>query len=143
MLVFIALSRSELPDWANGQPLASRDGFAVTQAMAEAFGFASTTDETAEYTALNICGLAGLLQYGQRLVAVAEAEAEQTDSEFGAVLVKSVGYAAARSLFAPAASDPDLTGMTLAEAWDDADVQEAIVDNPLLWYAPSEWNTLA
>jgi hypothetical protein len=143
MLVFIALDRADLPTWANGRPLSSRPGFAVTTAMVDAFGFDSPTEETAEYTALNICGLAGLLQGGSRLVAVADAEAEETNSEFGEVRVKAVGYSAVRSLFAPAASDPDLTGMTLAEAWDDAAVQEAIVDNPLLWYAPSEWNTLS
>ncbi|MDR1431061.1 MAG: hypothetical protein LBI99_02950 [Propionibacteriaceae bacterium] len=143
MLVFIALREQDLPSWAGGQPLGPVPGFAVTAAMVRAFGFDGPTDEAAEYTALNICGLAGLLRNGSRLVAVVEAEVDQTDDEFGETLTGLVDYHAVTALFAPAIADPDFSGMSLADAWDDPDVQEAITANPLGWYAPSEWNTLA
>lgn len=144
-LVFLPVAAAELVSWAESGTLPGpRVGYAVTPAMTEAFGV--NDPEDAEYTALSIAGIAGLLAHGCRIVAVAESPATPTDDEFGAVGVADVGWTSVSSLFgedvdpAPAAAAAQaIGGLTLAEAWDAPAVAALLADTDLLWYGPAEW----
>ncbi|MDQ7993834.1 MAG: hypothetical protein AAGC63_12000 [Propionicimonas sp.] len=148
-LVFLPLSGAELRDWATGGSLAGqRRGYAVTPAMAEAFGVDDPED--AEYAALCIASIAGLLAHGERIVAVAEAAFTATPDDFGEVSVSTPAWAAVDSLFgedtdaAPArATGAAMAGLPLARAWDEPQVQALLADTDLLWYGPAEWALLA
>ena len=145
-LVFVPLAAQELSAWATGGTLPGpRPGFAVTPAMLAAFGL--TEGEDAEYTALCIAGIAGLLAHGARLVAVVETSVTSGDDEFGQVEVTGLPWTAVGSLFAEDASDgasaaaaaEAVRGTDLARAWEAADVEALLAETDLLWYGPSEW----
>lgn len=145
-LVFVPLSGDELSAWAgSGQLAGPRPGFAVTPAMLAAFGLAEGED--AEYTALCIAGIAGLLAHGERLVAVVEAPVSAGDDEFGQVEVSDLPWSAVGSLFAEDGSDSApvavaveaVMGSDLARAWEAAEVEALLAETDLLWYGPSEW----
>lgn len=144
-LVFVPVSAGELAAWAGSGSLAGpRRGFAVTPAMLAAFGLAEGED--AEYTALCIAGIAGLLAHGERLVAVADVPTTPGDDEFGEVSLDEVAWAAVTSLFAEdedtapaAAAAGAISRLELAEAWEAPEVEALLAATDLLWYGPAEW----
>ncbi|MBK8459726.1 MAG: hypothetical protein WAS07_02885 [Micropruina sp.] len=150
MLVFIPMRPDALSAWVKDGTGESRLGFGVTADLLDAFGFTDPTDEEAEYTALQAAGLAGLLDYGLRLIAVAEAGDTQPGepAAFGALRVGPLPWSAVGSLFAEgdaaAASRVarGLAGVELEQAWDDPQAQELLSAGDLLWHAPTEWGTL-
>lgn len=150
MLVFVPVARPELAAWAVEGVVGPGAGFAVTPGLMEAFGFTDPTDEEAEYTALQVAGLAGLLAHGCRLIAVAEAGDAQSAApvDFGGVTLGPLPWSAVRSLFAdgdPAAAASVYEGLgavDLDRAWEDSRVEELLSAGELLWHAPSEWGTL-
>jgi hypothetical protein len=144
MLVCVPLTAGELRRWANGEALSRRLGAAVTPTMMEAFGFAAVDDEEAEHTALNVAGLASLIAYGSRLVAVVEQDAEDLADEFGGVSVEAIPFSALTSLFTDPAGvvAPELSADGLAACWEDDAVQEFLSENELLWFGPSEWESI-
>ncbi|MDR1767207.1 MAG: hypothetical protein LBR32_02040 [Propionibacteriaceae bacterium] len=75
MLVFVPLDAAALRAWADCGTLATGVGFAVTEAMMDAFGFDDPADEAAEFVALNIAATDALWRGGRRLVAVCQAPA--------------------------------------------------------------------
>ncbi len=147
-LVFLPLSGGQLRRWAGGQPLPGRRvGYAVTPAMSEAFGL--TDPEDAEYNALSIASIAGLLAHGERVVAVLEAEVTTTDDEFGAVEVDDPAYSRVTALFGedtdPAQASAvavSVHGLSLDQAWDAPAVRALLAERDLLWYGPAEWEHL-
>lgn len=150
MLVFVPLTTAELAAWAESGAAAPRQAFAVTSSLRQAFGFTADDEEDAEHTALHIAGLAGLLQGGQRLVAVVEASARAVPgSEFGEVTVGELPWSAVTALFSDDAPDVSaalrvrLIGRSLATAWDEQEVAEFLAEHELLWHGPGEWSTLA
>ena len=147
-LVFVPLSGAELRTWAESGTLAGpRPGYSATPALREAFGV--TDEEDAEYAALCIASIAGLLAHGRRLVAVAPARTSASTDEFGQVEVAGLDYRSVTSLFgedtdpAPAAAAAAaIAGSPLARAWDAPEVHSLLADTDLLWYGPGEWNQL-
>ncbi|MEA5055329.1 MAG: hypothetical protein VB093_18070 [Propionicimonas sp.] len=150
-LVFVPLEPAELRAWAEAGRLAGpHGGYAVTPAMAGAFGLDDPGSEEAEYTALCVASVAGLVAHGVRIVAVAQAEPVVSEDEFGGVLVTDLRFTAVTSLFG---EDPDdgparaavaaVAGLSLAEAWETPAVTSLLADTDLLWYGPGEWQVLA
>jgi hypothetical protein len=149
-LVFLPLAPAQLRAWAGGGgTLAGRHrGYGVTPAMTRAFGL--TDPEDAEYTALCIASIAGLLDHGVRLVAVLEAPLPDIADEFGEVALDDPRFADVTSLFgedvdpAPArAAGAGIRGLSLAQAWDAPAVESLLAGTDLLWYGPGEWAVLA
>ncbi len=144
-LVFLPLSGGQLHSWAAGGTLpGSHTGYAVTPAMTEAFGL--TDPEDAEYTALSVASVAGLIAHGERVVAVLASGFRPTADEFGAVEVSDPAYAAVTSIFGEdtnpaqaAAVAVTVQGLTLDEAWESEAVQALLTERDLLWYGPAEW----
>ena len=145
-LVFVPIAGDELSSWVGTGTLpGSRPGFAVTPAMLAAFGLSEGED--AEYTALCIAGIAGLLRSGERLVAVVEAPVTPGEDEFGQVEVADLAWTAVSALFAEDGTDSALVvatatavaGTDLASAWESAEVEALLAGTDLLWYGPSEW----
>lgn len=147
-LVFLPLSGSELRRWAGDRVLPGhRTGYAVTPAMTEAFGVSDPED--AEYTALSVASVAGLLAHGERVVAVLGTGWRPTDDEFGAVEVADPSYRLVTALFGEdidpgqaRAAAIAVEGMTLDQAWESAVVQALLTERDLLWYGPAEWEQL-
>lgn len=146
-LVFVPLSRAELAAWAHTGSWTPPAGFAVTAGLARAFGFGPDDAEDAEYTALHIAGLAGLLAGGERLVAVAAAVADGSD-EFGHVTLGALPFGAVTAVFTEGSADlaagvrEALSGSSLSSAWDDHRVETLLAEGSLLWHDVSEWGTL-
>lgn len=148
-LVFLPLSGSQLRSWATtGDLPGSHTGYAVTPAMLEAFGMPDPED--AEYTALSIASVAGLLAYAERVVAVLDVTAQPTDDEFGSVEMVTPSFTRVSALFGedtdPAqaqAAAITVQGMTLDSAWEEPAVQALLRERDLLWYGPAEWESLA
>lgn len=148
-LVFLPLSGGQLRSWAiSGTIPGSHTGYAVTPTMLDVFGV--TDPEDAEYTALSIASVAGLLAHGERVVAVLGISAPHGDDEFGAVEVVEPSFTQVTALFGedtdPAqahAAAISVQGMTLDQAWEAASVQALLYQRDLLWYGPAEWESLA
>lgn len=148
-LVFVPLTRDDLAGWARSGSLTPARAFAVTSGLRTAFGFAAPADtEDAEYTVMNIAGLAALLAGGERLVAVADAVVADTADEFGEVAPGGLDWAGVTALFAEGSAElagpvrSALVGVTVAEAWDDSRVESLLSEGSLLWHDVSEWGTL-
>lgn len=141
MLVCVPLTAAELSRWANGEALSKRMGSAVTPTMMGAFGFAAPDDEEAEHVALTIAGLASLIAFGSRLVAVIENDAEDLGDEFGGVSIQPAPFSSLTSLFTdpPGVKPPQLPDSGLSDCWEDDAVQEFLSENELLWFGPGEW----
>ena len=151
-LCFVPVLPAALRDWAvTGVRSGAIPAFAVTPAMASAFGFTSSTAEDAEYTALCVASVACLIGGGPRLVAVVDAEPIPTDAdvEFGAVEVGDVPWSRVTALFADGSEAESVgparaavAGLTLDDAWEHPAVQAALEADDLLWHGPGEWHTL-
>ena len=147
-LVFLPLSGGQLHSWAAGGGLPGRHtGHAATPAMTEAFGV--TDPEDAEYTALSVASVAGLIAHGERVVAVLAIGYRPTDDEFGAVELTDPAYDAVTALFGEdtnpaqaAAVAVTVQGLSLGDAWELDAVQALLTERDLLWYGPTEWASL-
>lgn len=151
-LCFVPVSPEQLTTWATEGVLTGRTpAHTVTPAMVEAFSLTDPAGEDAEYAALLVASVAGLLQHGARLVAVCEARPADSgrDADFGAVVVSDVPWPAVTALFADepgapaAAAAVAVSGLSLAEAWEHPAVTALLADSDLLWYGPGEWASLA
>ena len=142
MLVFVPVTKAELAQLRGGARLEMCSGFAATPPMLAAFGFTDDAGEEAEYTSLNIAGLAGWLTNGERIVVVAEVEANGSADPFGAVMIPKLSYETVTCVFATARKDKkpakSLVEGGLAQAWEDETAQELTCSNPLLWYGSNE-----
>ena len=151
MLVFVPLAPAELASWALGEPR-SGVAYAATPAFLAGFGIASTDDEDADLTLLEIAALAGLLPHGVRLVAVADADAHPAEpAELGAVTLDGVGWGRVTSLFSDDADGAalaasvkrDLGEVGLVDAWDADVTGPLLTDAELLWHGSTEWERLS
>ena len=149
MLIFRPVSEQELCQLAQGRVLTG-PAWAATPSFRDAFGLGPFDDEDAERTALHIAALAGLIQYGRRLVVVAEAPARDAGTDFGAVGVDRLAFEHVTALFTEdAAAQPlaDATRSAIAQlgvedAWDHAAHGALLAEADLLWYGPDEWAAL-
>jgi len=146
-LAFVPIAAADLEKWATaGVSGGSREAFAVTPALVEAFGFAGLEDEAAEHEILCEASAAALVAYGRRLVVVARVAVELTPDIFGRVRVSDVPYDAVMSIFRDDSGSEQVAeiarrvgGLTLEQALDRADVQRMLSTVELLWYGPTEW----
>lgn len=150
MLVFCPVSKTDLRTWARGTRPAG-DAYAATRAFVDAFGLSDAPDtEDAERTLLYIAGLDALLRFGERIVAVAEATAFDTGSEFGLVGVGPLAFSSVTALFADspesaaavAEAREQLGGQPVALAWDQPVHERLLADVDLLWFGSEEWSAL-
>ncbi|MDR3070284.1 MAG: hypothetical protein LBU38_04660 [Propionibacteriaceae bacterium] len=149
-LVFVPLSGELLAGFATqGNLEGPLPAFTVTDEMLDAFGLRVEDGEQAEFTAVNIAAIAGLLSFGVRLVAVLPASYVGGCDDFGTVSASGLKYSQVVSLFAdePAGERvaliaQQLKGRTLDEVWEDPIVIELVDDAELLWYGPAEWKQL-
>lgn len=150
MLVFTPLTPDDLAGWASGT---ARDltGYAATPGFLEAFELTSPDSEDADLTLLEVAGLAGLLQYGVRIVAVCEADADAIEPpEFGAVAASKVAWRQVESLFTDDEPGRDraeavasqLGETALEDAWESEAVQDLMRTTELLWHDVTEWDSL-
>ncbi|MFV0407489.1 MAG: DUF6912 family protein [Propioniciclava sp.] len=151
MLVFVPLAAADLVAWATAGP---RDvaGFAATPGFLQAFGLDSPVADEAELTLLEIAGLASLLSYGRRLVAVCETVGEPGEpAELGAVQASAVPWRRVSSLFADDADGASratqvrtkLGPTNLVAAWDASPTVSLVEEIDLLWHGAGEWDRLA
>lgn len=150
MLVFVPLSPSELSHWAT-EGVRPVVGFTATAAFLSAFGLSSSDSEDADLTLLEVAGIAALLEHGQRLVAVCDADGHGVEpAEFGAVDAGEVAWAAVESLFCDDEAGADRAGaaraalgaVDLEEAWDAEATSELLRSTELLWHGSTEWARL-
>lgn len=149
-LVFVPLSAEQLRQWATTGKLAGPiTGHAVTDDLKEAFGVAEGED--AERVALLVASVAGLVETGQRVVAVAESEILLGDGEpeFGEVLIGDLDYRQVGSLFADepgleqvSRASAAVAGLSLSQAWDHPLVADLLGSADLLWHGAGEWDSL-
>lgn len=148
-LVFLPLSGGHLRTWAGTGTLpGTHTGYAVTPAMLRAFGL--TDPEDAEYTALSIASVAGLLTHGERVVAVLSFGVQPGEDEFGAIQLTDPPYTWVTALFGedtdPAQAEAtaiSVQGLTLDQAWESPMVQALLCERDLLWYGAAEWEALS
>lgn len=151
MLVFVPLSARDLASCAGGTPLSGVRAFAATPRFLTAFGLGAPDDEDAERTLLHVAALDAFLRFGERLVAVADAEARDLDDDFGLVTVASLPFARVTALFADHADAADALSRALGAlgeasleiAWDEPAHVALMEATDLLWYGPEEWQALA
>lgn len=148
-LICVPISGEELTTWvATGFLAGSRTAHGVTAGLTEAFE-PDDSDE-AEQLALLVASVAGLIQYGYRLVAVAEvSQVLGRSDEFGTIAVTDLPWKAVRSLFTDADAAPGwqvasqaAKGLTLSQAWQHPAVIELLEGSALLWHDASEWAIL-
>jgi len=146
-LAFLPVGRDALAAWAtDGVLRGPTTAFAVTTAFMDAFGYDSPTDEHAEHEVLRAASVQALIDFGRRLVVVADVPVEAAGDVLGRVQVGDAAFDTVLSIFrddAQAAEAtalaPAVSGMTLDEALDMVDVQQMLSDVELLWYGPTEW----
>jgi hypothetical protein len=150
-LLFVPVTAEQLRSWATdglaeGEVLA----YTVTAELLAAFGV--TDAEDAERIALLVASVAGLASTGRRLVVVAEGDAvgrPHTDAEFGEVVARDLTYRSASAIFTDEPGQPQIAraaaavgGLSLAEAWEQAEVVELLSSADLLWHGAGEWDSL-
>lgn len=145
-LVFIPVAASELEVLTGALPVTNRRAFAVTPDLLAELGYTSDMSEDAEYAALVLASIAGLSEFGERVVVVAEVEPGLVepgeDSPNGEVLLTHCPPEAMTAWFvdAPGVEAPDVSrGVSIDEAWDMPEVQAHLAEHDLLWNDVAEY----
>lgn len=145
-VVLVPVSRDQLSRLREAPLPGPVRGFAVTPALRDTFGLATSDDEEADRTALLLAGLSALLSYGRRLALVVEAQVSDTDDPFGEVTLSDLQWGEVNAIFAddPAAQPSvavaaaAVTGLDLDAAWDTVEAQTLMSEHDLLWFGPEE-----
>ncbi|HJE52227.1 MAG TPA: hypothetical protein K8V15_09705 [Tessaracoccus flavescens] len=142
-LVFIPISRDELPALAGDPVLRDRVAYTVTPELLGELGYEEKESEDAEYAALVLASVAGLSAHGERLVLVADIDDSLVqpgdDPANGQVIVTQCPPSAITSWFTdePGVDVADAAaiskGLTIDEAWDLPQVQDLLRHHDLLW----------
>ena len=154
-LTFVPVSRDEAVSLAAGAPLpAPRTGFAATDALVTAQGLAADREEEAEYAAMVLASVWGLVHHGERVVLVAElppeligaAGPDEVEADNGAVSIASIPPGSVVSWFADepdaaaavAAGAEAARGLPIDEAWNLSPVEALVTGHDLLWHGAEE-----
>ncbi len=123
--------------------------YAATPLLLETFGLSAADDEEAERTALQLAGLAALIDTGRRLVVVSpEPYAADPEGSLGECTVPALSGLTAvfadgdDAAEAVAAARAAAAGMTVDAAWELPEVQRLLAEHELLWFGPEEAGTL-
>ncbi len=147
-LVFVPVTTEQLRRWAESGAMIPDLMFGTGSGFRDTFGLSPADDEDAEYTCLNVAGLACLVAGHQRLVAVVELDRIPHGDELGRGPGEWLAWAAVQSLFTE--GSPDLaarardrfTGLDVSAAWDDPETDRLLREGDLLWHGPDEWGSL-
>lgn len=139
-LVFIPCSRDELAMLSGELPCTQRRAYTVTPDLLHELEYTPDMAEDAEYAALVLASVAGLVSHGERFVIVAEVDPvliePGEDSANGECLLTSCPEQAMTAWFedAPGVQLPRLPeGSSIDDAWEIDEVQALLAEHDLLW----------
>lgn len=145
-LVFIPIDAAELPVLGGERELRDRRAFTVTPDLLQELEYTPDMVEDAEYAAMVLASVAGLIEFGVRLVVVADVDSSLVqpgeDSTNGECFLTHCPSAAITAWFsdAPGVEVPQLAhNASIDEAWDHAEVQELLIEHDLLWNDVAEY----
>lgn len=123
-----------------------RRAYTVTPDLLTELGYTPDMVEDAEYAALVLASIAGLAEFGERVVVVAEVDPSLVepgdDSPNGECLVTHCPPEAMTAWFvdAPGVDVPSVpSNATIDEAWDMPEVQALLQEHDLLWNDVEEY----
>lgn len=141
--MFIPIASTELGMLSGNPPLTQRPAYTVTPELLAELEYRPDEMEDAEHAAMVLASVAGLAAHGERVVLVAEVDAEQLrpgpDPDNGEVLLTRCPPSAMIAWFAeePGADVADAAaiskGLTIDQAWAQPQVQELLGNHQLLW----------
>lgn len=139
-LVFVPVATNELGVLSGEPEMRDRKAFTVTPDLLDELEYTQDMTEDAEYAAMVLASVSGLIDHGVRLVVVADVDSNLVhpgeDSVNGECLLTHCPPSAITSWFcdAPGVELPQLrAGASIDEAWDTPEVQELLRDHDLLW----------
>lgn len=148
-LVFIPVRSSELSAFDGDPAIAHRQAFTVTPDLLDELGYEPSATEDAEYAALVLASVAGLAQFGERAIIVAEVDpglvAPGEDSANGECLLLSCPPSAMTAWFCDApgvsveAAATAAAGRSIDDAWELPEIQELLESHDLLWNDVAEY----
>lgn len=149
VLVCVPVDDEQVARIARGEALVGPlQVFTVTPELLDTFGLQPVDDEPAEYAALLLAALWGLLRHGRRLVLTAQVPKNAMDAgEESANGGRSLAQLPANAVEAWFADEPgtpiaevaqQVAGLDLDEAWEHQAVQELHKDHDLLWHSVVE-----
>ena len=145
-LVFIPISSEELDVLTGRIPVEHRRAYTVTPDLLRELDYTADMAEEAESAALVLASIAGLTEYGERCVVVAEVDPTLVEPGEGSLngecLLTRCPHTAMTAWFvdAPGVRTPMVRkGASIDEAWDMPEVQELLAEHDLLWNDVSEY----
>lgn len=145
-LVCIPIAETELDMLVGKTAVVNRKAFTVTDDLLAELEYTPDMREDAEYAALVLASISGLIEYGRRTVVVAEVPKELIqpgeDSANGECLLVSCPVDAMTAWFvdAPGVAVPKVrSAASIDEAWDLPEVQQLLAEHDLLWNDVAEY----
>lgn len=139
-LVFIPVAASELEMLVGTVPVEQRRAFTVTEDLLDELGYTQDMSEDAEYAAMVLASVAGLIEFGERVVIVADVDPSLVepgeDSANGECVLTKCPPEAMTAWFtdAPGVLMPTVPeSASIDEAWELPDVQALLREHDLLW----------
>lgn len=139
-LVFIPVATSELEALTGAVQLMQRQAYTVTPDLLDELEYTADMQDDAEYAALVLASVAGLIEHGERVVVVAEVAPSLVepgeDSANGECLLTECPTKAITAWFvdAPGVTPPSLEGVrSIDEAWEREELQSFLAEHELLW----------
>lgn len=139
-LVFIPVATSELEMLTGTVPVEQRRAYTVTQDLLDELGYTSDMSEDAEYAAMVLASVAGLIEFGERVVIVADVDPSLVepgeDSANGECMLTRCPSEAMTAWFAdaPGVEMPTVpAGASIDDAWELPEVQALLTEHDLLW----------
>lgn len=121
-------------------PVEQRRAFTVTRDLLDELGYTEDMSEDAEYAAMVLASISGLIEFGERVVIVAEVDEAQVeageDSANGECLLMHCPPEAMTAWFedAPGVALPTVpAGASIDDAWELPEVQALLQEHDLLW----------
>ncbi len=121
-------------------PVEQRRAFTVTSDLLDELGYTEDMSEDAEYAAMVLASISGLIEFGERVVIVAEVDAALIeagkDSANGECLLVRCPHEAMTAWFedAPGVELPTVpAGSSIDDAWELPEVQALLQEHDLLW----------
>lgn len=121
-------------------PVEQRRAFTVTTDLLDELGYTADMSEDAEYAAMVLASISGLIELGERVVIVAEVDAALVeageDSANGECLLVRCPHEAMTAWFedAPGVELPTVpAGSSIDDAWELPEVQALLQEHDLLW----------
>ena len=121
-------------------PVEQRRAFTVTRDLLDELGYTADMSEDAEYAAMVLASLSGLIEFGERVVVVAEVDAALVeageDSANGECLLVRCPHEAMTAWFedAPGVKLPTVpAGSSIDDVWELPEVQALLQEHDLLW----------